>query len=72
MFLTIIKSNYTFNQTLKIYTQTTEKMLFFLNYFFPTATTTITAKTNTLLTSKSKLKKKKEKKKEAELNINIL
>jgi hypothetical protein len=71
MFLTTIKSNYTFNQTLKIYTQTTEKMLFFLNYFFPTATTTITAKTNTLLTSKSKLKKK-EKKKEAELNINIL
>jgi hypothetical protein len=49
MFLTTIKSNHTFNQTLKIYTQTTEKVLFFKNHFFPTATTTITAKTNTLL-----------------------
>ena len=62
MFLTTIKSNYTFNQTLKIYTQTTEKVFFFLNHFFLTATTTITAKTNTLLTSKSKLKKKRKEK----------
>jgi hypothetical protein len=34
MFLTTIKSNHTFNQTLKLYTQTTEKMLFEKITFF--------------------------------------
>jgi hypothetical protein len=34
MFLTIIKSNYTFNQTLKIYTQITEKIPFLKIIFF--------------------------------------
>jgi hypothetical protein len=34
MFLTTIKSNHTFNQTLKLYTQTTEKVLFEKITFF--------------------------------------
>jgi hypothetical protein len=34
MFLTTIKLNHTFNKTLKIYTQTTEKVLFLKKSFF--------------------------------------
>jgi hypothetical protein len=34
MFLTTIKSNHTFNQTLKLYKQTTEKVLFEKIIFF--------------------------------------
>jgi len=44
---TTIKANHTFNQTHKIYTQTTEKVLF-KKSFFSTPTITTTAKTNTL------------------------